>query len=109
VPERGDAVWLSFDPQAGHAQSGRRPAVVLSPKAYNAKAGLAILCPITTQVKGYPFEVTLPVGLDVSGVALADQIRSLDWRARKVALICALPDSAADEILGKLGTLLNRG
>lgn len=83
--------------------------MVLSPRAYNAKAGLAILCPITTQVKGYPFEVTIPAGLEVSGVALADQVRSLDWRARRAALICAIPGSATDEILGKLGALFNRG
>jgi mRNA interferase MazF len=83
--------------------------VVLSPKAYNAKAGLAILCPVTTQAKGYPFEVAMPAGLEVSGVALADQIRSLDWRARKAALICEVPGPAIDEILGKLGTLLDRG
>ena len=102
-------MWLSFDPQAGHEQSGRRPAVVLSPRVYNAKAGLAILCPVTTQAKGYPFEVALPGGLEVKGVVLADQVRSLDWRARKAALICELPDSTTDEVLGKLEPLLKRG
>jgi len=75
VPQRGDAVWISLHPQAGHEQAGRRPAVVLSPAAYNGKVGLAILCPITNQIKGYPFEVLIPVGLPVTGVILADQVR----------------------------------
>jgi len=81
VPERGDVVWLSFDPQAGHEQAGRRPALVLSPKAYNAKTGLMLCCPMTTKIKGYPFEVVL-AGPSPSA-ALADQVKSLDWRARK--------------------------
>jgi len=106
VPDRGDAVWLTFDPQAGHEQSGRRPAVVLSPRAYNARAGLAILCPVTNQIKGYPFEVILPDGLVVAGAALADQVRSLDWQARRAMLICKLPRKTTSEILGKLETLL---
>ena len=108
VPDRGDAVWLTFDPQAGHEQAGRRPALVLSPRPYNAKAGLAILCPITTQVKGYPFEVAIPGGLPVSGTILADQVRSLDWKARRATHICKLPDHATDEVLGKLAALLQR-
>ncbi len=76
VPERGDVVWITLNPQAGHEQAGQRPAVVLSPAAYNGKVGLAILCPITRQVKGYPFEVQIPSGLEVSEVILADQVRS---------------------------------
>src|SRR5947199_8244601 len=92
IPERGDAVWITLDPQAGHEQAGRRPALVLSPAAYNGKVGLALLCPITSQVKGYPFEVGLPAGLKVGGVALADQVKSLDWRARKATLICRVPE-----------------
>ncbi|MGH9421802.1 MAG: endoribonuclease MazF, partial [Thermoanaerobaculia bacterium] len=92
VPDRGDAVWLTFDPQAGHEQSGRRPALVLSPRIYNSRTGLAILCPVTTQIKGYPFEVSIPSGLPVSGVVLADQVRNLDWQARKASLICPVPD-----------------
>jgi len=87
VPERGDLVWLTFNPQAGHKQAGRRPAVVLSPKAYNGKVGLALFCPITSQVKGYPFEVRLPEGLPVSGSILADQVKSLDWQARQIERI----------------------
>lgn len=106
VPERGDAVWLTFDPQAGHEQSGRRPAIVLSPKQYNGPTGLAILCPVTSQVKGYPFEVILPAGLPIQGAILADQVRNLDWRARRASRICSLPGATTDEVLGKLGTLL---
>lgn len=106
VPERGDAVWLTFDPQAGREQSGRRPAIVLSPREYNEPTGLAILCPITSQIKGYPFEVTLPAGLPIEGVALADQVRNLDWRARRATRICSLPRPTTDEVLGKLQALL---
>lgn len=108
IPERGDAVWLTFDPQAGHEQAGRRPAVVLSPRSYNRRSGLAIFCPVTSSAKGYPFEVALPGDLLVSGVILSDQVRSLDWRQRKAARICALPSVTVDEVLGKLGTLLER-
>jgi mRNA interferase MazF len=108
VPDQGDAVWLTFDPQAGHEQSGRRPAVVLSPRAYNARAGLAIFCPISSQIKGYPFEVVLPEDLPVAGAVLADQVRSLDWNARRAARICRLPADAMSEILGKLEPLLRR-
>lgn len=99
-------MWLTFTPQAGHEQAGRRPAVVLSPLSYNAKVGLALLCPITSQVKGYPFEVSLPHDLPVSGVILADQIKSLDWQARAAAFICALPPAVTREILQKVGLLL---
>ena len=106
VPNRGDAVWITLNPQAGHEQSGRRPAVVLSPGVYNAKVGLAILCPITSQIKGYPFEVVIPSELAISGAVLLDQVKSLDWRARKAELICKLPDNTIAETLQKLGTLL---
>jgi mRNA interferase MazF len=106
VPRRGDVVWLTFNPQAGHEQAGRRPAVVLSPLAYNAKVSLALLCPITSQVKGYPFEVNIPNGLPVNGVVLADQVKSLDWQARDVEFICALPVVVTREILQKIGLLL---
>lgn len=106
VPERGDIVWIGLNPQAGHEQAGRRPAVVVSPKAYNGKVGLGLFCPITSRVKGYPFEVTVPQGLPVGGVVLADQVKSLDWRARKAKFAGRLPVGASDEVLGKLGTLL---
>jgi len=108
VPERGDAVWISLDPQAGHEQAGRRPALVLSPRAYNGKVGLALLCPITSQIKGYPFEVRIPEGLAVAGAILSDQIKCLDWRARRTEWICALPDATTSEVLEKLDTLLAR-
>lgn len=107
VPQRGDVVWISLSPQAGHEQAGRRPAVVLSPAAYNGKVGLAILCPITNQVKGYPFEVLIPAGLAVRGAILADQVKSLDWRARQAEFIVALPAATVTEVLQKLGTLLS--
>lgn len=106
VPRRGDVVWISLNPQAGHEQAGRRPALVLSPMAYNSRVGLAILCPTTSQVKGYPFEVLIPDGLDAKGVILADQVKSLDWRARRAELMCSLPSETVAEVLGKLGTLL---
>ncbi len=107
VPRRGDVVWLQFNPQAGHEQAGRRPALVLSPAAYNETVGLALLCPITSQVKGYPFEVALPKDLKVSGVVLADQAKSLDWRARCAELLDRAPDETVNDVLGKLGTLLS--
>jgi mRNA interferase MazF len=107
VPRRGDVVWINLNPQAGHEQAGRRPAVVLSPQSYNNKVGLAILCPITTQPRGYPFEVLLPAGLPVAGAVLSDQGKSLDWRARHAELICALPAETMSETLQKLATLLS--
>jgi mRNA interferase MazF len=106
VPQRGDVVWITLNPQAGHEQAGRRPAIILSPQAYNAKVGLALLCPITSQVKGYPFEVAIPAGLPVAGVILSDQIRSLDWRARKAEWVCSLAPETIAEILAKSLTLL---
>ncbi len=106
LPERGDAVWITFTPQAGHEQAGRRPAVVLSPSAYNRKVGLALLCPITNQIKGYPFEVRIPPNLPLTGVVLSDQVKNLDWRARNAELICPLPDETVTEVLNKLSKLL---
>ena len=105
-PKRGDVVWLSFAPQAGHEQAGHRPALVLSPEAYNRKTGLAIFCPITSQVKGYPFEVHLPSGLKASGVVLADQVKSFDWQARGAQFCCRIPGAALAEVLSKLNVLL---
>jgi mRNA interferase MazF len=106
VPRRGDFVWIHLNPQAGHEQAGHRPALTLSPEAYNSKVGLALICPVTNQVKGYPFEVVIPEGLPVTGVILSDQIRSLDWRARQAELICVAPEETVAEVLQKLGTLL---
>ncbi|MEZ4512747.1 MAG: endoribonuclease MazF [Chloroflexota bacterium] len=106
APELGDAVWLNFNPQAGHEQAGRRPALILTPKAYNEKVGLVICCPITSQVKGYPFEVPIPAGLAISGVILSDQVKSLDWRVRQAKQICSLPETTVTQVLRKLHTLL---
>jgi mRNA interferase MazF len=106
APDRGDLVWLTFTPQAGHEQAGRRPALVLSPRAYNRKVGLALFCPITSQVKEYPFEVRLPPGLPVQGVVLSDQVKSLDWRARRAEFVARLPPAAFGEVLAKLASLL---
>jgi mRNA interferase MazF len=109
VPARGDAVWITLDPQAGHEPAGRRPALVLSPAAYNGRVGLALLCPITNQVKGYPFEVALPEGSGVSGVVLSDEVKSLDWRARKASRISEVPDEVVAQVLERLNTLLGAG
>ena len=104
-PKRGDIVWLTFNPQAGHEQAGHRPALVLSPEAYNRKVGLALFCPITSQVKGYPFEVQVPPGYAVSGVVLSDQVKSLDWKARQATFCCALPSDTVHDVLNKLCSL----
>lgn len=106
VPERGDAVWLDFNPQSGHEQAGHRPAICVSPSSYNKKVGLALFCPITSQIKGYPFEVSIPKNLRVSGVVLSDQIKNLDWRARNIAFIAKLPNTVLAETLKKVRTLL---
>ena len=108
IPDRGDVVWITLNPQAGHEQAGRRPALVLSPASYNSKVGLAILCPITSQVKGYPFEVLIPEGLKITGAILSDQLKNLDWRVRQAELVCHLPAGTIDEVLSKLNTLLMR-
>lgn len=106
VPNRGDVVWLNFNPQAGHEQAGKRPAFVISSASYNRKVGLALFCPLTSKIKGYPFEVDVPEGLAVSGTILSDQIKSLDWRARDAAFICALPDEVTEQVLAKASALL---
>jgi mRNA interferase MazF len=106
VPDRGDAVWITLDPQAGHEQAGRRPALVLSPAAYNGRVGLALLCPITSKSKGYPFEVPLPAGLPVAGVVGADQVKSLDWRTRQATRICRVPQEIVAQVVQRLNTLL---
>ncbi|MBK6426124.1 MAG: type II toxin-antitoxin system PemK/MazF family toxin [Blastocatellia bacterium] len=94
---RGDAIWLDFDPQAGHEQAGRRPALVLSPESYNGLVGFALVCPITNKRKGYPFEVVIPDGVNVTGTILADQVRSLDWKIRRAEFIVRLPDNVVRE------------
>jgi mRNA interferase MazF len=107
VPDRGEVVWLTFTPQAGHEQAGRRPAVVLSPMAYNRRVGLAIFCPITSQRKGYPFEVEIPDSVGVTGVILSDQVKNLDWRSRNAVFLAVLPDAVIAEVLQKLNTLVS--
>ena len=106
VPERGDAIWIDFNPQAGHEQAGRRPAIVLSPRSYNGKVGLCLLCPITNRVKGYPFEVIIPNDSGVTGVVLSDQTKSLDWRVRNAEFIAGLSKDVTNEVLKKLKSLL---
>lgn len=106
VPARGDFVWLHFSPQAGHEQAGHRPALVISPIEYNRKTGLALFCPLTTQVKGYPFEVIVPEGSKARGAVLSDQIKSLDWKARRAERIDRAPAELVDEVLAKAATLL---
>lgn len=104
VPEAGDMVWLHFDPQAGHEQAGHRPALVLSPSAYNSKTGLMLCCPMTTQIKGYPFEVV--IGGDRPQAALADQVKSLDWGARKATRNGQVSSSELADVRAKIGALI---
>ncbi|MGB6340458.1 MAG: endoribonuclease MazF [Candidatus Aminicenantaceae bacterium] len=106
IPERGDIVWLEFNPQAGYEQAGHRPALVVSPKTYNEKVGLALFCPVTSNVKGYPFEVVLPEKHEVSGAILSDQIKSLDWRVRKARRMACAPQNVLEEVLAKILTLI---
>ena len=107
VPDRGDIVWIDFTPQVGHEQAGRRPALVISPASYNGPVGLAIMCPITSRRKGYPFEVPIPEGGHVSGVVLADQLKSLDWRGRKAEIVGQAGQDVTAEVLAKVQTLLD--
>jgi len=106
IPDRGDLVWLNFRPQTGREQAGRRPAVVLSPKTYNRPTRLALVCPITSQCKGYPFEVVLPEGLAVQGVVLSDQVKSLDWHARQAERAGKLDAATLKEVVEKAIVLL---
>jgi mRNA interferase MazF len=106
VPERGDLVWLDFDPHAGHEQGGRRPALALSPKYYNQKTGLGVFCPITNQVKGFPFEVALPPESKVTGAVLADHLKNVDWRVRNARRIDHAGPEILDEVLQKIAALL---
>lgn len=104
VPDRGDIVWLNFDPQAGREQAGRRPALVLSPKAYNAKTRLAVICPITKQIKGYPFEVGL-ANDRITGVILADQVRNLDWIERRAEKAAVASSDEISDVVAKISAL----
>jgi mRNA interferase MazF len=106
VPDAGDLAWFSFSPQAGREQAGRRPALVLSPRAYNERVGLCVVCPVTSQAKGYAFEVVLPPGLPVNGAVLSDHVKSADWRVRDAELIAQAPDEVLAEVRAKLKPLL---
>lgn len=105
-PERGDLVWMDFDPQAGREQTVRRPALVLSPSSYNRTAGLAVVCPITSKAKGYPFETPLPAGLSIQGVVLGDHLRSLDWRMRRAEVVGRAPRAVLEEVTAKVWALI---
>ena len=106
VPDAGDFVWLTFDPQAGREQAGRRPALVLSPKLYNVKSGLVLACPVTNQVKGYPFEVAVPAGSGATGVILADHVKSVDWKARHAERLGRCTKEVMEEVRTRLAPLL---
>jgi mRNA interferase MazF len=106
APDAGDLVWLNFEPQAKHEQAGRRPALILSPKSYNHKSGLSLACPVTSRIKGYPFEVQIPAGCGVRGVILADQLKSVDWKARRAEKIGRVPDPALEDVPARLAPLL---
>jgi mRNA interferase MazF len=107
VPDRGDIIYLEFDPQKGREQKGKRSSLVLSPKSYNGKVGLAIMCPITNQEKGYPFEVRLGEQLSVTGVILSDQVKSINWRERNASFSAKAPQRVMDEVRGKILALLD--
>lgn len=108
VPQCGDAVWIDVKPHAGVGLLKRRPAMVLSPSAYNSKVGMALLCPIVSRPKGYPFEVLIPAGFGVSGAVLADRVECLGWRTGNAEVIAPLPNETVDEVLEKVGALLQR-
>ena len=107
APERGDVVWLQFNAQAGSEQAGHRPALVISPRAYNRRVGLALMCPITSQIKGYPFEVELPQGMKTQGAILCDQIKSLDWQARIARRIESVPPSLMQDVTARILALID--
>jgi len=105
IPERGDLVWLNFDPQSGHEQKGKRPAIVISPKEYNEKVGLGLFCPITSKIKNYPFEVNIE-SKKISGVVLSDQVKSFDWKTRKIEFIEKIASEKVKEIVNKISVLI---
>lgn len=107
APERGDVVWLQFNPQAGSEQAGRRPALVVSPRSYNKRVGIALVCPITSKIKGYPFEVELPQEIETEGAILCDQIKSLDWRIRNAKRIGAVSLSVMQEVTARILALVD--
>ena len=106
TPGRGDLVYINFTPQSGHEQAGTRPGIVLSPQNFNHATGFALICPITRQQKGYPFEVPLPNQLAIEGVILTDQLKSLDWKARRVTVIGQAPEHIVSDCLELIHTFL---
>jgi mRNA interferase MazF len=107
IPSRGDVAWMDFDPQLGREQSGRRPALILSQHEYNRTIGLLVCCPITSRLKDYPFEVTIPDGLSVHGAVLSDHIKSLDWRHRNPSFICHMPEPVIMQVLAKFHSIID--
>jgi len=107
VPDQGHIVNLSLDPQAGHEQAGRRPVLILSVKRYNKVSSLCLICPITNQAKGYPFEIELPKGLKTTGVLMSDQIKSLDWRARQAEFVDDIPLSIVEDVIKRVNLLFS--
>ncbi|WP_309244717.1 endoribonuclease MazF [Cohnella silvisoli] len=107
VPGRGDLVWLQFNPQSGYEQASKRPALVVSSAAYNGKVGLTLFCPVTSKIKGYPFEVIIPQDLPIEGVILSDQVKSLDWLSRQAAFICKVPEKTLAEVISKIDLLIH--
>jgi len=108
IPVQGDLVWLDFNPQAGHEPAGRRPAIIISPKEYNRRIGLALVCPITSRAKNYPFEVALPKTLPIEGVVLSDRLKSQDWHARRAEFIAHAGEATLNDVLQRARTLLTR-
>ncbi len=106
IPDQGDLIWIEFNPQAGHEQAGLRPALVISPASYNGAVGLALICPITSKVKGYPFEVLLSKKFKISGAILSDQLKNLDWRIRKAKFISKAPVDIVKEVIEKIHTII---
>ncbi|MGC1359239.1 MAG: endoribonuclease MazF [Xanthobacteraceae bacterium] len=105
-PDAGDLVWIDLDPTLGHEQSGHRPAIVLTPRQYNVRSGLCILCPVTSRARGYPFEIAIPPGHAISGVVLVDQLRSVSWEKRNVKMAAAAPEKVVDNVRECLAVLL---
>lgn len=109
APDEGDIVWLNFDPQSGKEQAGKRPALVLSPKIYNEKVGLMVVCPITSRAKGFPFEVPLTHDLKTQGVILSDHLKSVDWNSRQASVVERVSDDVLTEVRAKVKALLSLG
>jgi mRNA interferase MazF len=108
IPKKGDIIWINFNPQSGREQMGRRPALVVSPNIYNRKVGLIIVCPITTKIKNYPFEVKIPDTLIISGVVLSDQVKSLDYQTREAEFVCKIPSETLAEVIMMINKLFTQ-